>query len=169
MRIVRLLQIIAIFVLLGLSISNAMAQTVGYTYRPLAAEGCNMQYSIAQQNGEYFIIATVKSDRLTFLKESSFWLKTTDGEIIKLQGEVIGGGSESAGIVSGNIVIPITEISSTAQFRISEEELEKLNQGIIKVRLSTTPIEHERTFKKDKIGKKLYQFYQKKKMKDDDF
>lgn len=169
MRIVRLLQIIAIFVLLGLSISNAMAQTVGYTYRPLAAEGCNMQYSIAQQNGEYFIIATVKSDRLTFLKESSFWLKTTDGEIIKLQGEVIGGGSESAGIVSGNIVIPVTEISSTAQFRISEEELEKLNQGIIKVRLSTTPIEHERTFKKDKIGKKLYQFYQKKKMKDDDF
>ena len=166
MRIVRLLQIIAIFVLLGLSISNAMAQTVGYTYRPLAAEGCNMQYSIAQQNGEYFIIATVKSDRLTFLKESSFWLKTTDGEIIKLQGEVIGGGSESAGIVSGNIVIPVTEISSTAQFRISEEELEKLNQGIIKVRLSTTPIEHERTFKKDKIGKKLYQFYQKKKMKD---
>lgn len=169
MRIVRLLQIIGIFVLLGLSISNAMAQTVGYTYRPLAAEGCNMQYSIAQQNGEYFIIATVKSDRLTFLKESSFWLKTTDGEIIKLQGEVIGGGSESAGIVSGNIVIPVTEISSTAQFRISEEELEKLNQGIIKVRLSTTPIEHERTFKKDKIGKKLYQFYQKKKMKDDDF
>lgn len=169
MRIVRLLQIIAIFVLLGLSISNAMAQTVGYTYRPLAAEGCNMQYSIAQQNGEYFIIATVKSDRLTFLKESSFWLKTTDGEIIKLQGEVIGGGSESAGIVSGNIVIPVTEISSTAQFRISEEELEKLNQGIIKVRLSTTPIEHERTFKKDKIGKKLYQFYQKKKMNDDDF
>ena len=169
MRIVRLLQIIAIFVLLGLSIYNAMAQTVGYTYRPLAAEGCNMQYSIAQQNGEYFIIATVKSDRLTFLKESFFWLKTTDGEIIKLQGEVIGGGSESAGIVSGNIVIPVTEISSTAQFRISEEELEKLNQGIIKVRLSTTPIEHERTFKKDKIGKKLYQFYQKKKMKDDDF
>lgn len=56
MRLVRLLQIIAIFVLLGLSISNAMAQTVGYTYRPLAAEGCNMKYSIAQQNGEYFII-----------------------------------------------------------------------------------------------------------------
>ena len=169
MRIVRLLQIIAIFVLLGLSISNAMAQTVGYTYRPLAAEGCNIKYSIAKQNGEYFIIATVKSDRLTFLKESSFWLKTTDGEIIKLQGEVIGGGSESAGIVSGNIVIPITEISSTAQFKISEQELEKLEKGITKVRLSTTPIEHERTFKKDKIGKKLYQFYQKKKMKNDDF
>ena len=56
MRIVRLLQIIAIFVLLGLSISNAMAQTVGYTYRSLAAEGRNMKYSIAQQYGEYFII-----------------------------------------------------------------------------------------------------------------
>lgn len=146
-----------------------MAQTVGYNYRPLAAEGCNMKYSIARQGDDYYIVATVKSDRLTFLKESSFWLKTTDGEVIKLEGDVIGGGSESAGIVAGNMVIPVTEISSTAQFRINEEDLEKLNKGVIKVRLSTTPHEHERTFKKDKIGRKLYKFYQKKKSQLDDF
>jgi hypothetical protein len=32
-----------------------------------------------------------------------------------------------------------------------------------------TPMNHERTFKKDKIGKKLYQFYLKVKLKDEKF
>lgn len=32
-----------------------------------------------------------------------------------------------------------------------------------------TPMNHERTFKKDKIGKKLYQFYLKEKQKYENF
>lgn len=32
-----------------------------------------------------------------------------------------------------------------------------------------TPMNHERTFKKGKIGKKLYQFYQQEKQKDENF
>ncbi len=145
------------------------AQTVGYTYRPLAAEGCNMKYSVAKQDTVYYIIATVKSDRLNFLKESTMLLKTFDGEVIKLKGSQIGSGSETAGIVSGNIVLPVTEISSTAQFKISPQQFELLKKGVCKVRLSTIPIEHERTFAKDKIGKKLYQFFLKQKNKDNDF
>ena len=64
------IQIILSIVLTMCSI-NINAQTVGYTYRPLAAEGCNMKYSVAKQDTAYYIIATVKSDRLNFLKESS--------------------------------------------------------------------------------------------------
>ena len=78
-------------------------------------------------------------------------------------------GSETAGIVSGNIVLPVTEISSTAQFKISPQQFEMLKNGVAKIRLSTIPIEHERTFAKDKIGKKLYQFFLKQKNKDNDF
>jgi len=44
-----------------------------------------------------------------------------------------------------------------------------LNEGVAKIRLSMTPMNHERTFKKDKIGKKLYQFYLKEKQKDENF
>ena len=43
-------------IILGL---NAKAQTVGYTYKALAAEGCNMKYSIAKQDTIYSIVATV--------------------------------------------------------------------------------------------------------------
>lgn len=162
------MQIILSIVLTMCSI-NINAQTVGYTYRPLAAEGCNMKYSVVKQDTAYYIIATVKSDRLNFLKESTMLLKTFDGEVIKLYGSQIGSGSETAGIVSGNIVLPVTEISSTAQFKISPQQFELLKKGVAKIRLSTIPIEHERTFAKDKIGKKLYQFFLKQKNKDNDF
>lgn len=148
---------------------NTAAQTVGYSYRPLAAEGCNIKYSVTKQDTTYYIIVTVRSDRLKFLKESTFLIKNFDGEVVKLQGDLIGNGSESAGIMVGNMMLPVTEIISTAQFKISPEQFELIKNGIAKVRLSTIPNEHERTFKKDKIGKKLYQFFRKAQNKADDF
>ena len=160
---------IILFIVLTMFSANINAQTVGYTYRPLAAEGCNMKYSVVKQDTAYYIIATVKSDRLNFLKESTMLLKTFDGEVIKLYGSQIASSSETAGIVSGNIVLPVTEISSTAQFKISPQQFELLKKGVAKIRLSTIPIEHERTFAKDKIGKKLYQFFLKQKNKDNNF
>ena len=164
----RFIQYVLFFITMLFSVPT-LAQTVGYTHKPLAAEGCSMNYSITKQEGKFYIIVTVKSDRLLFLQQSTFWLKTFEDDVIKLKGSSIGNGSESLGIVSGNIVIPVTEISSTAQFEISEEQLALLNKGISKVRLSTTPIEHEKNFKKDKIGKKLHQFYLRKKNQDESF
>lgn len=145
------------------------AQTVGYTYKALAAEGCNMKYSVAKQDTMYSIVATVRSDRMNFLSEPTMKIRTFSGKYLELKGTVIGNGSQSAGIVSGNVVIPVTEISSTAQFRITPQQFEILNEGVAKIRLSMTPMNHERTFKKDKIGKKLYQFYQREKQKDENF
>ena len=151
---------------LGLSVN---AQTVGYTYKAFATEGCNMKYSVAKQGTEYSIVATVRSDRMTFLNEPTMKIKTFTGEYLELKGKVIGDRSQSAGLISGNIVIPVTETTSTAQFKITPQQLEVLNEGVAKIRLSMTPMNHERTFQKDKIGKKLYQFYLKEKKKDEDF
>ncbi len=148
---------------------NAKAQTVSYTYKALAAEGCNMEYSVAKQDTIYSIVATVRSDRMNFLAEPTMKIRTFGGKYLELRGTVIGNGSQSTGVISGNIVIPITEISSTAQFRITPRQFEILNEGVAKIRLSMTPMNHERIFKKDKIGKKLYQFYLKEKQKDENF
>ena len=128
-----------------------------------------MKYSVTKQDTAYYIIATVSSDRMKFLKESTMLIKNFDGEVIKLEGDLIGNDSESAGVMVGNMMLPVTEINSTAQFRISQEQFELIRNGIAKVRLSTIPIEHERTFRKDKIGKKLYQFYLRARNKEDDF
>lgn len=158
--------LLILFLAIGL---ETIAQTVGYSYRPLAAEGCNMKYSVAKQDTSFYIIVTVRSERLKFLKESTFLLKTFDGEILRLKGDLIDSGSESAGVFVGNIMLPVTEVNSTAQFRISPNQFELIRNGIAKVRLSTIPIEHERIFKKDKIGKKLYKFYQNIRSKSDFF
>ncbi|MGM9797536.1 MAG: hypothetical protein ACI3ZY_08195 [Parabacteroides sp.] len=147
----------------------ANAQTVGYAYKALAAEGCNMKYRVAKQDTIYSIVATVRSDRMNFLSEPTMKIRTFSGKYLELKGTVIGNGSQSAGIISGNVVIPVTEISSIAQFRITPHQFEILNEGVAKIRLFMTPMNHERTFKKDKIGKKLYQFYQKEKQKDENF
>lgn len=128
-----------------------------------------MSYSVIKQDSAYYIIATVRSDRMIFLSNPTMKIRTFNNEVVTLEGAIIDNRSESAGIVSGNIVIPVTEISSTAQFHITPEELELLNNGVAKVRLSMSPMNHERTFKKDKIGRKLYQFYLKAKARDEDF
>ena len=106
---------------------------------------------------------------MNFLSDPTMKIRTFSGKYLELKGTVIGNGSQSAGIISGNVVIPVTEISSTAQFWIIPQQFEILNEGVAKIRLSMTPMNHERTFKKDKIGKKLYQFYQKEKQKDENF
>lgn len=165
MKIIKII-LLLFCVILGL---NAKAQTVGYIYKAFAAEGCSMEYSVTKQDTIYSIVATVCSDRMNFLAEPTMKIRTFTGKYLELRGTVIGNGSQSTGIISGNIVIPITEISSTAQFSITSQQFEILNEGVAKIRLSMTPMNHERTFKKDKIGKKLYQFYLKEKQKDENF
>ena len=128
-----------------------------------------MKYSIAKHENQYYIIATVSSDRLQFLSESTMLIRIANGAVLKLSGELMNNRSESAGIVSGNMVLPVISIISSAQFSITPEQLEMIKSGVIKIRLSTTPIEHEREFTKDKIGKKLYEFYLNIRDKNNDF
>ena len=63
------------------------AQTVGYTYKALAAEGCNMKYSVAKQDTMYSIVATVRSDRMNFLSEPTMKIRTFSGKYLELKGD----------------------------------------------------------------------------------
>lgn len=56
-----------LILLMMLVYSSIQAQTVCYTYKALAAEGCNMKYSVSKQENDYSIVATVYSDRMVFL------------------------------------------------------------------------------------------------------
>lgn len=96
-------------------------------------------------------------------------IRTFNDEVITLSGDFQGNGSESIGLVAGNLVIPFTDIISTAQFKVTPSQFEEIKNGVSKVRLSMTPMNHERTFKKDKIGKKLYELFIEARSKNDDF
>lgn len=147
----------------------SFAQSVSYTYKPLAAEGCSVMYTVAKQDSSYYIVVSIKSDRFQFLKETTMMLRNYNNEVLKLEGKHIGDGSETGGIVAGNMVIPVTELSTTAQFPITPEQMEFFSNGIAKIRITAIPMNHERTFKKDKIGKKLYTYLKKLTEDKDDF
>lgn len=128
-----------------------------------------MKYSVARQDTSYYIIATVTSENLRFLSEPTMKVRSFNDEVITLSGVLISNERETAGFIYGSILIPITENSSTAQFKITPQQFEVLKNGVSKIRLSKTPMNHERTFEKDKIGGKLYKFYLKAKAQEDDF
>lgn len=148
---------------------STYGRTIGYTHKPLAAEGCNVQYSITRIDTSYYLIVSVKSDRLKFLNDPQMKIRTFNDEVITLVGNNLGEGSQSAGMVIGNMVYPITEINSTAQFKISYDEILLLKNGVSKIRISMTPMNHDKCFKKDKIGKKLYELFISEEEKEDDF
>ncbi|MBR1447387.1 MAG: hypothetical protein IJ588_01400 [Prevotella sp.] len=75
-----------------------------------------------------------------------------DGTVVEKTGTVIQEGT--AGILT------INTNESTAKFPFTHKEVELFKYGVRKIRLSTYPIPHIKEFKKDKIGKKIYENYQ---------
>ena len=160
---------VLLFAIMSVWAVLSFAQSVSYTYKPLAAEGCSVMYTVAKQDSSYYIVVSIKSDRFQFLKETTMMLRNFNNEVLKLEGKHIGDGSETGGIVAGNMVIPVTELSTTAQFPITPKQMEFFSNGIAKIRITAIPMNHERTFKKDKIGKKLYTYLKKLTEDKDDF
>lgn len=141
------------------------AQDASYTYKPLAKEGCHVEYSALKQDNKSYIIVSVRSDEgLCFVNDPVMMLRTGNNEVIKLTGTNMGSRKDSSsGVVIGNVVVSGNNSIGMAQFELTDEQVEMLNTGVIKVRLTTTPFIHEREFTKDKIGKKLYKAFSKQK------
>lgn len=150
-------------------VSSVAKETVDYTYRALAAEGCNVEYSISKQDTSYYIIVTVTSDRMFFLDEPTMKVRTFNDEVITLSGTVIGNNSSSNAYLIGSVMLSEPEIKTTAQFAVTPIQLKAMKVGVSKVRLSLRPMNHERTFNRDKIGEALYELYLKAKAQEDDF
>ena len=123
-------------------------------------DGYTFTYGVAKQDSLYSIVATVKSNCMVFLKDPIMKIRTFSDELIELKGTVISNASENGGTIVNNVILADTDISSIAQFWITPDQLELLQHGIAKIRLTMTPSNHEKQFKKDIIGKALYHCYQ---------
>lgn len=78
-----ILAVLSAFAFIAVSCSSA--SKVGYSHRPLAAEGCSVNYSVIRQNEELFIIATVTSDSVS--GKSSFYRTSQSVNIRKIFSE----------------------------------------------------------------------------------
>lgn len=144
---------------------TSYAQDASYTYKPLAKEGCIVEYSALKHENKSYIIVSVQSEEgLCFVNDPVMMLKTANNEVIKLTGTNMGNRNDnSVGVIIGFVVVPGNSSVGMAQFEITDEQIEMLKDGVVKVRLTTTPFVHEREFKKDQIGKKLYKAFSKQK------
>ena len=161
-------------VLLLLSLFTIMvdlqAQTVSYTYRPLSAEGCTVSYTPSFVGDTAYIVVSVQSDRLVFSDNPTMMVRffNTD-QILQLEGKKLDVTSSEGAVMVGYVFVPISEVKAMAMFKVSEQEMEMFKSGVERIRLSTLPITHDRTFKDDRIGQGLYQNFQREKRKAKEF
>lgn len=156
--------------LLVLGVFVLQAQSVSYTYKPFSAEGCTVSYTPVFVGDTAYIVVSVQSDRLVFSDNPTMMVRffNTD-QILQLSGKKMDATSSSGAVMVGSVFVPYTEMKAMAMFRVSGQEMESFKSGVERVRLSTLPITHDRTFNNDKIGIPLYQNYQSEKQKAKDF
>lgn len=141
------------------AVSCGTTKSISYLYKPFTAEGCGVEYTTAYFDGLYKIVVRVESDRLVFSDNPEMLLRLDDDTVITLKGESVNTSEHSGGVIVNNVVIPTTSLNTVALFPIQEETLIQLKNGVSKIRISTIPLKHERTFNKDIIGKTLYKQY----------
>ena len=145
------------------------AKNVSYSHKPFTTESCDVSYSALQHDGQLYIVVTVKSERLVFGDSPTMMLKNFDGETLKLAGVNLQAQTETSGILIGSMVLPVSELRAMAQFPVDSTDIDFFKSGIAKVRLSTVPIVHEKTFGKDIIGGYLYKTLQQANVSEDSF
>jgi len=116
--------------------------------------------SIVKENGKAFLDVLSMDRRRTQIEEPKMLIKLMNDSVIALEGKLINSNVMSrGGVVVSNIMMEASYYVSEAKYPISPEQISQFGQGIKKLRLNTSPYIHEKEWKKDKIGKKLYEEY----------
>lgn len=137
------------------------AQSVSYIHEPFSAHGCKMKFSVEKEGLTYFLVVKMRSEGMHFANEPQILIRTFNDDLIEVYGEII---------TDKYVEKKWTETSSwsivydrtIARFEMDPKQFEMLKDGVARIRISTVPVEHEKIFEKDKIGKKIYKSFLKK-------
>ena len=132
------------------------------TYGDISWGSYNMKINVITDNDSIFLNIVYTDEELKLADEPKLLLKLMDDEVISLDGQLLSNLSKSDGgvIIYGTYILS-NHFISEAKFPISKEQISQFSKGIKKLRLNTSPKYHEKEWKKDKIGKKLYESYKK--------
>ena len=137
-------------------VSCGTTRSVGYAPKLFSQDDCSVDFSVLTEGSDLFIVVALSSEEITYSQNPVMKLRTFDGDVLELPGTGVNAHpSDDHAVIDGK---PITthQLKSIAQFQITEDQVELLKSGIKKIRLSTVPIVHEKTFRRDEIGKWLY-------------
>ena len=120
----------------------------------------NVKINLSTENDSTFLTLMLTSERLKMSDSPKLLLRLMDDSVMSLDGYMLGSTNKSEGAVMiGYTAVAINHFVTEAKFPISKEQVENLSKGVKKLRLNTSPKFHEKEWRKDKIGKKLYQKY----------
>lgn len=154
--------------LTGYSQANYQTSIMG----SLMGANDNVEIFLISNKDEFRLKVALKSTRLFMDESPRMLIKFFNNEVIDLEGKLLDDiFQRKKREHHEEEIIENTYFYSYAEFPITAMELEKFKEGVMKIRMATSPIIHNATFKKDCIGNKIYPvFYDKFHKKfDEDF
>lgn len=122
--------------------------------------GYNVKINLSTENDSTFLTLILTSERLKMSDSPKLLLRLMDDSVLSLDGYMLGSTNKSEGAVMiGNTAVAINHFITEAKFPITKDQIEQFSKGIKKLRLNTSPKYHEKEWRKDKIGKKLFAKY----------
>ena len=120
----------------------------------------NVKINLSTENDSTFLTLILTSERLKMSDSPKLLLRFMDDSVLSLDGYMQGSTNKSGGAVMiGNTAVAINHFITEAKFPITKDQIEQFSKGIKKLRLNTSPKYHEKEWRKDKIGKKLFAKY----------
>lgn len=120
----------------------------------------NVKINLSTENDSTFLTLILTSERLKMSDSPKLLLRLMDDSVLSLDGYMLGSINKSEGAVMiGNTAVAINHFITEAKFPITKDQIEQFSKGIKKLRLNTSPKYHEKEWRKDKIGKKLFAKY----------
>ena len=115
-----------------------------------------MSFSFTERDGNNYLLASC-SGMDSFPEDAQILIRFFDDSMQQIEGKRLTDNQTQ----EGSFIFKTNVQNSTAEFLLSKEIIEKLKIGIKKIRISTAPTIFEKDYKKDKLGKRLYEQYQK--------
>ncbi len=146
----RLLLIVSIILLTLSSCSSLLG--IRYAYAPVFGPGAGeAQYGVFSNGEDLFMTVTLSSNGAIFMPDNpSIRFRNFEGTQLVLQGTSIG---RTAPLISDQAN---TTHYVAAQFLVLPGQIDFFRSGIQSIQITTAPKVHEVSFRKDKIGLKLY-------------
>ncbi|MBR4708805.1 MAG: hypothetical protein IKP30_01675 [Bacteroidaceae bacterium] len=141
-----------LLLILGCAYCSAEVKYGGMSY--------SVQMRITKENGEAFLNFRLQDLTKVMTESPKMLIKLMNDSVLNLEGTLMSTSHKNeGGVVVYNIVVESEFIVSDAKFPITPEQIQQIGSGVKKLRLNTSPNYHEKEWKKDKIGKKLYEEY----------
>lgn len=146
--------LISIFLFCAISINAQVS------YGDLFFVDYNMKINVSTEKDSVFLSVILTSSSQKMVDTPKLLLRLTDGTVISLDGTLLASTSKSDGAyMIGNVAVASNHFITEAKFLVSREQMEQFSKGIKKLRLNTSPSFHEKQWRRDKIGKLLYEKY----------